>query len=80
MVKNKWFQWIVIAIPSFMLLGSGFAKLSGAEQVVQGFTVMGLVSYVSAIGILEIAIVILFLIPATRNVGFFWYAATWAEL
>lgn len=32
---------------------------------------MGLAAYVTLIGVLEVVIAILFLIPVTRNVGFF---------
>lgn len=71
MIKNKWLQWVLIALPAIALLGSGFAKLSGAEQVTTGFAAMGLSPYVTVIGVLEILIVVLFLVPATRNIGFF---------
>lgn len=71
MIKNKWVQWLVIGLPALALLGSGFAKLAGAEQVVKGLTASGLGPYITLIGVLEVTIVILYLVPATRNIGFF---------
>ena len=71
MIKNKWLQWLVIVLPSLALLGSGLGKLAGAEQVVKGLTAMGLGPYITLIGVIEVVIVLLFLWPATRNIGFF---------
>ena len=71
MIKNKWLQWVLIALPALGLLGSAFSKLAGAEEVVKGLTALGIGPYITLIGVLEVAIVILYLVPATRNIGFF---------
>lgn len=71
MIKNKWVQWVVIALPALALLGSGFSKLAGSEGVVKGLTALGVGPYITLIGVIEVIIVILYLVPATRNIGFF---------
>ncbi|MFD2932723.1 DoxX family protein [Spirosoma flavum] len=71
MIKNKWIQWILIALPALALLGSGFSKLAGTEQVVKGLTALGVGPYITLIGVIEVVIVGLYLLPVTRNIGFF---------
>lgn len=71
MIKNKWIQWLVIALPALTMLGPGITKVAGIEGVVKGLTVLGVGSYVTQIGVLQLVIGILYLLPATRNIGFF---------
>ncbi len=71
MIKQNWLKWLVLAIPALLLAASGAAKLSGAEPVVKTLSVYGITPYIAALGVLEFAIVGLFLWPVTRNVGFF---------
>lgn len=53
-----------------MLLFSAFMKLSGAEQIVQGMSKIGLGSYVKFLGVIELISVALFLYPKTHKIGF----------
>lgn len=60
----------LMAVSSAMLLFSAFMKLSGAEQIVTGLTQAGLGNYITFLGIMELAAVVLFLLPKTFKVGF----------
>ena len=71
MIKNKWLQWLVIALPALAMLGPGFTKLVGTEGVVKGLTTLGVGPYITQIGAIQVIIVVLFVVPATRNIGFF---------
>ncbi len=55
---------------SLLLLMSAFMKLSGAEEVVNGLSAIGLGKAVSFLGVIELVSVVLFLIPKTRKIGF----------
>ncbi len=61
---------VLMVIPSLMLIMSGVMKLIGAEQVVTGLTKVGLSSYISLFGIIELIAVALFLYPKTYKIGF----------
>lgn len=61
---------ILMVLPSLMLIMSGVMKLIGAEQVVTGLTKVGLGSYISLFGIIELISVALFLFPKTYKIGF----------
>ena len=41
---------IAIGIPSGLVLLSGIVKFMGGEQVVQGFTALGVIQYLSILG------------------------------
>lgn len=71
MIKNKWGQWIAIGLPALTMLGPGITKVAGVERVVKGLTVLGVGSHVAQIGVLQVVIAILYLLPVTRNIGFF---------
>ena len=71
MVKNRWLHWIVIVLPALTMLGPGITKVSGVEGVVKGLTVLGVGSYITPIGLIQLVIGVLYLLPATRNIGFF---------
>lgn len=61
---------VLMVIPSLMLIMSGVMKLIGAEQIVTGLTKVGLGSYISLFGIIELITVALFLYPKTYKIGF----------
>jgi sorbitol-specific phosphotransferase system component IIC len=61
---------ILMGLPSLMLIMSAVMKLTGAEQVVNGLTKIGLGSYITLFGIIELISVALFLYPKTYKVGF----------
>ena len=61
---------VLMVIPSLMLTMSAFMKLSGAEEIVKGFSKIGLLQHLTWIGIIEIISVILFIYPKTRKIGF----------
>jgi sorbitol-specific phosphotransferase system component IIC len=59
-----------MGLPALMLIMSAVMKLTGAEQVVNGLTKIGLGSYITLFGIIELISVALFLYPKTYKVGF----------
>jgi hypothetical protein len=61
---------VLMVIPSLMLVFSAIMKLSGAQQVVEAMKKGGLGNYVLLLGIIELASVMLYLIPKTSRVGF----------
>jgi len=61
---------ILMVLPSLMLIMSGIMKLIGAEQVVTGLTKVGLGSYITLFGVIELVAVALFLYPKTYKIGF----------
>lgn len=61
---------VLMVIPSLMLIMSGVMKLIGAEQIVTGLTKIGLGSYISLFGVIELVAVTLFLYPKTYKIGF----------
>lgn len=63
-------SWILIILPSLMLLMSAFMKLSGAEELVVAFNVMGLGQLLAAIGVIELIATALLVIPKTYKIGF----------
>ena len=71
MKKMNWLVWVLVALPSLALAASALAKLSGAEAVVTNMTKIGLSDSYTLLGALELLIVVLFVYPATRNIGFF---------
>lgn len=62
--------WVLSAGLSLMMLMSAAMKISGAEQIVEGLGKAGLGSYITLFGIIELAAVVLFLIPKTMKIGF----------
>jgi uncharacterized membrane protein YphA (DoxX/SURF4 family) len=59
--------WVLAALVSFVFIASGFFKLKGgAPEMAQG---LGGATNMMLLGILEIGMVILFLIPRTGVVG-----------
>ena len=71
MIKQNWLRWVIVAIPALMTAFSAVGKLTGAEQVTSGLTAAGLGPNIVGLGLLELIIAALFLVPLTRNIGFF---------
>ncbi len=61
---------VLMAIPSLMLVMSGVIKLMAAPQIVEGLGKMGLASYITLFGIIELIAVALFVYPKTNKIGF----------
>ncbi len=61
---------VLMAIPSLMLVMSGVMKLIAAPQIVEGLGKMGLGSYITLLGIIELISVGLFVYPKTSRIGF----------
>jgi hypothetical protein len=61
---------ILMALPALMLAMSGFMKLSGAPQIVEGLGKAGLGSYIVLFGLIELVSVVLLWIPKTRRLAF----------
>lgn len=53
------------------MLGPGITKVVGVEGVAKGLTLLGVGPYVIPIGLIQLVISVLYLLPATRNIGFF---------
>ena len=71
MKKMNWLVWVLVAIPSLAVAASAVGKLSGAAPVAAGMAKYGLADRATLLGALELLIVVLFVYPVTRNVGFF---------
>lgn len=63
-------SWILILIPSVMLLMSGVMKLIHAQPVVDNLTKAGFGNLITALALIELASVVLLLIPKTYKIGF----------
>ena len=63
-------SWVLIILPSLMLLMSAFMKLSHAEQMVVNLTAAGFGNLITFIGLIELVSVVLLLVPKTYKLGF----------
>jgi hypothetical protein len=65
-----WIGWVLSALPSLAAGASGIAKISHAPPVLEGFKHFGYPeSLATTIGILEVAVSIVVLIPRTAVIG-----------
>jgi uncharacterized membrane protein YphA (DoxX/SURF4 family) len=64
-------SWLI----GIMLIIGGLMAVIGADSIVQTFERLGMENYSFVIGILKIAISLLFLIPATMGIGAFLLSA-----
>lgn len=67
-----WIGWVVGALPALLLVASGIFKVSGAggDEAAREVARMGWTpSLISGIGILEIAVAVIYLIPQTAVLG-----------
>ncbi|MEX1362777.1 MAG: DoxX family protein [Nannocystaceae bacterium] len=60
---------ILVGIVTLAMFASAGAKLAGAEQIVEGFQRSHIEAFILPIGVLEIIIAILFVIPKTSSLG-----------
>ena len=60
----------VTSLATFMVVLSGVFKLVGSEQVVTTLNKVGVGSYVTILGVMEIAFAALFLYSKTMRIGF----------
>jgi hypothetical protein len=68
--KNLWAGRVMSALPVMLLLFSGILKLTGMDAVIEGFAKLGYpASLILGIGIVEIACVVLYVIPRTVVLG-----------
>jgi hypothetical protein len=68
--KKLWAGRVMSALPVMMLLFSGIMKLTGIDPVLEGFAKLGYpASLALGIGIVEIACVVIYVIPRTAILG-----------
>lgn len=71
---NVVFKKILMIVSSIvavvMIGGGGVAKLVGPPRVVQMLTGYGVGNYILFLGVTEIILIILFLLPKTRRIGY----------
>ena len=61
--------WLVTVLVSFMLVMSGSSKLIGTEEMTANFTFMNLLPYMALLGVIELAGVVMYVIPKTCRYG-----------
>jgi uncharacterized membrane protein YphA (DoxX/SURF4 family) len=61
--------WVLTALVTFMLGMSGITKIVGGEEIRTNFTSMNLLPYLTLIGAVELAGVVMFVIPKTSKYG-----------
>ena len=62
--------WVISVLPSLLLLFSGFNKIMASEEVLSGLSHFGInPDHIKALGIVEILITLLYLIPRTSFIG-----------
>jgi DoxX-like family len=62
-------SWVLAGLVGFGLLASGVLKIAGVPQVVENFEKFHLGTWRVAIGLLELVVAALFLVPKTRSLG-----------
>jgi uncharacterized membrane protein YphA (DoxX/SURF4 family) len=69
-MKQVWAGRIITGLIGAMLLASGVMKLKGGPELEEGIKPLGLpLSMITPLGILEIACVVIYLIPQTTVIG-----------
>lgn len=63
-------SWVLLILPSLMLIMSAAMKLTKAEELVKAFASSGLADLIQVIGFVELLSVTLLLIPKTYKLGF----------
>jgi uncharacterized membrane protein YphA (DoxX/SURF4 family) len=61
--------WLLTAIVVFMVGMSGVSKVIGTEEMVNNFTYIKLLPYLTAVGVAELVGVVLLVIPRTSGYG-----------
>ena len=63
-------QLLATWIPALLIALSAVMKLSGNAKLLEGMTTLGVGRYVRVLGVVELALAALFVIPATFKLGF----------
>ena len=61
--------WLLTVLVAFMLGMSSISKIMGTEEMVKNFTFMNLLPYLALLGFVELAGVVLLVIPKTAKYG-----------
>ena len=61
--------WLLTFLVTFMLGMSGVSKIVGTEEMIKNFTSMNLLPYLALLGFVELAGVVMFVIPKTSKYG-----------
>jgi uncharacterized membrane protein YphA (DoxX/SURF4 family) len=61
--------WVLVILTAFMLLMSGTQKIIGTEEMVKNFTFFNMMPQMVFVGLVELAAVILLMIPRTSMLG-----------
>ncbi len=62
--------WVLTVLPSLLLLFSGFNKVMASQEVLDGLNHFGInPDHIKGLGLLEIVITILYLVPRTSFIG-----------
>jgi uncharacterized membrane protein YphA (DoxX/SURF4 family) len=61
--------WALTAILTFMLGMSGVSKIVGTQEMINNFTFMNLLPYLALLGVVELAGVVMLVIPKTSKYG-----------
>ena len=61
---------VFTALAAGMVILSGIGKLTAQPPVVETLTKMGVAAHLTPLGLLEIGFTLLYLLPATRKIGF----------
>ena len=61
--------WFLTALVTFMLGMSSISKIMGTEEMVKNFTFMNLLPYLALLGFVELAGVVMLVIPKTAKYG-----------
>ena len=68
--KATWIGWVITILPSLLFGLSAFFKIHGGPEVEKGFAHLGIpASMMMPLAILEIACVVIYLIPPTAVLG-----------
>jgi len=61
--------WLLTGLVTFMLGMSGVSKVMGTEEMIKNFTFMNLLPYLALLGMVELAGVVMLIIPKTSKYG-----------
>ena len=61
--------WLLTAIVTFMLGMSGVSKIMGTQEMINNFTFMNLLPYLALLGVVELAGVVMLVVPKTSKYG-----------
>ena len=61
--------WLLTLLVTFMLGTSSISKIMGTEEMVKNFTFMNLLPYLALLGFVELAGVVMLIIPKTSKYG-----------